>query len=158
MIHARASLFDFINSKVVSDLTGITTPEIYAKLIVSGQPAAFPNCLNVNLYDDISIIKSNPPWRKLIGVLGLYIEISDPTYPEEAERKAYEAIHKINNFMAVQLCPKKDFNFNPAKALGSNITWRDAYNMDWRSSPVKSDRYVHKYCNFTARYFEERFS
>jgi hypothetical protein len=156
MINAVASIFDFINTRINSDLSGITNPNIIAHLTVPGEAPTFPNCLNVIIYDHISIGKHNPPWRKMIGSLELYIEKLDSSAPEIAEANALKAIHLITKFMSVQTCQKKDFSVNPQVYLGSNIQWRDSYPLDWRSSFLRSDRYVLKKCSFTARYFEER--
>lgn len=158
MIHARASVFDFINSKVITDLAGLCTPDITAALVVPGEPPKFPNVLNVNLYDDTSIMTTNPAWRKLVGTLELFIEKADSSAPEIAENVALRAMHLINNFLAIQqTCQKKDFGQIPPKYLGSNVGWRDSYPLNWKSSFLRSDRYVHKKAAFTAKYFEEKY-
>lgn len=157
MIAARESIAEYIKAKVMTDLAGITTPELRFSVRASHQPPEFPNCLNLYFFDDSNVggNQFNPAYREVTASFELLIEI-DPNVPLLSERQAYTAIHLINQFMAVQTCQKMDYSVDPPIKLGSSITWRDSYPLDWTSAPSVDERYSHKSSFLIFRYFEER--
>lgn len=155
MIHARESIAEFMESKVASDLAGITTPDIKFSVRGSTQPPEFPNCLNLYFFDDNSIGQFNPHYRQLTASIEFILQLN-PITPLVTERHAMEAIHKINQFMAVQSIPKTDYSVSPSRSMGSGITWRDSYPLDWRAVSDVDDKYVHKSCFISFLYWEEK--
>lgn len=106
------------------------------------------------MYDDKAIQKTNPAYRLLTASLELMIEVN-PSIQMQAETQAYTAMHLINQFMAVQTTPKMNYGVVPPKKLGSAITWRDSYPVDWISTPNIEERYVQKSASLQFKYWEE---
>lgn len=157
MIAARESISEFIKAKVASDLTGLTSPEMRFAVRSSQQPPEFPNCLNIYFFDDLNAgnRKFNPHVRTLTSSLELLVMI-DPNNPLTSERDAYQVIHLINQFMAVQRCDKKDYSQNPVVNLGTQISWHESYPLEWISVPNENERYIHKTCSINFLYAEEK--
>ena len=156
MIAARESISEFIKAKVTSDLSGITVPEMKFSVRASNQAPEFPNTLNLYFYDDSNADDSqfNPHYRSLAATLELLIQV-EPSEPLVAEKQAYQVCHLVNQFLAVQSMPKKDYSVNPATSMGSSIAWRDSYPVEWITAPNQDERYIQKSAFLLFRYFEE---
>lgn len=155
MLAARESISEFIKSKVLSDLSGITLPEMKFSTRSNNQTPEFPNCLNLYFYDDDPIGQYNPAYRELVASLELLVQV-EPGRELAADLKAFRVMHLVNQFMAIQSIGKMDYSVDPAVSMKSSISWRESYPVGWRSSADIDERYVHKTAMIVFRYFEEK--
>lgn len=155
MKNGRQSFFKFLETQVAARLTGLVTPDFVAQIRLSNEPVNYGNILNVTFLMDRSIMRSNPPYRELTVALDLIAKVSDPSVQRITEGKILDAMHLINQIMAVQTCSKKNYSVTPAVDLNSNLSWMGSYSADWHEGAVVDSNYFHKKTTLQVRYFEE---
>lgn len=155
MIATRESISKFIEGKVITDLAGITIPEMRFAVRSDVQPPEFPNVLNLYFFDDLNSGKYYPHIRDLIATFELLVQI-DANSPLSSERQTYQVMMLINNFMKVQACNKMDYSGLTPVSLGTQIHWRDSYPLEWISVRDENERYIHKSSSLVFHYTEEK--
>lgn len=156
MFATRESISNYMDSRI-SDLAGITDPDITFKPLETIESIEYANCLNLYFYDDNSYGRElgNPALMMLTAVMDLIIQV-DPTKPLVASSAALKAMVLINRIMAVQSIDKMDYSVNPPVSMGTQISWPDSWPLNWTAAPNMSEKYIQKSCAMTFWYYLEK--